>query len=416
LPSISRLGGWFQRAIGVNVRVLVAHNQYQQRGGEDTVVEAEIALLQSHGHSVEIYSRSNDDVGALSSIALARQTLWSSRTVDDLTVQIRRFRPDVIHVHNTFPLISPSLYWAAERAGVPVVQTLHNFRLMCLNALFLREGKVCEDCMGHLPWRGVARACYRESRAASAALAGMLTLHRGLGTYRNKVARYIALNGFCRNKFIEGGLPAERVAVKPNFVDFDAPETGSRSGVLFVGRLSVEKGVATLAAAMARLPDFSLRVAGDGPESDLLDGVSGIVRLGSLPGDAVRQEMSRAAALVVPSIWYENFPRTIVEAFACGLPVIASRIGALADIVRDGETGLLFEPGNAQDLADKMSWAQANPEHMAEMGRKARAQYEAEFSAEVNYRRLMEIYDGVLAEQRPVKDASHKVQGSREEG
>lgn len=398
------------------LRILVVHNAYQHRGGEDTVVESEVALLSAHGHAVETWFRNNDDVRSMSSLALARQTLWSDRTEREVAERVRRFRPDVIHAHNTFPLISPSLFWAAERAGVPVVQTLHNFRLMCLNALFLREGKVCEDCMGRLPWRGVARACYRGSRPASAALAGMLALHRGLGTYRNKVARYIALNGFCRDKFIEGGLPADRVVVKPNFVDFDAPLAVPRAGVLFVGRLSVEKGVATLAAAKARLPDARLRVAGDGPESDLLEGVAGVARLGSLPGEMVRVEMSRAVALVVPSICYENFPRTIVEAFACGLPVIASRIGALADIVTDGETGLLFEPGNPRDLADKLAWAQANPERMAEMGRKARAQYEAEFSAEVNYRRLIEIYDGVLAERRQVKEASYKVQGSREGG
>lgn len=383
-----------------SVRVLIAHNAYQHRGGEDSVVEAEMDLLRRHGHAVEIYTRHNDDIGILSRASLARQTFWSSRTVEDVSKLIQAFRPDVIHAHNTFPLISPSLYWAAERAGVPVVQTLHNFRLMCLNALFLREGKVCEDCMGHLPWRGVARACYRGSRAASGVLAGMLTLHRGLGTYRNKVARYIALNEFCRGKFIEGGLPAERVVVKPNFVDFAAPQPAPRAGLLFVGRLSVEKGVATLAAAKALLPDAQLRVAGDGPEAALLDGMVGVARLGSLPGEAVRQEMSRAAALVVPSIWYENFPRTLVEAFACGLPVIASRIGALAELVRDGETGLLFEPGNPRDLADKMAWALAHPEQMAEMGRNARAQYETEFSAEVNYRRLMEIYAEVLAEQR----------------
>lgn len=405
-------------------RVLVVHNAYQHRGGEDSVVEAEISLLRSRGHAVETYFRSNDDVGSIPPLALVRQTLWSDRTPHHLAELIRRFQPDVIHAHNTFPLISPSLYWAA---GVPVVQTLHNFRLMCLNALFLRDGKVCEDCMGHLPWRGVARACYRGSHAASAALAGMLTLHRRLGTYQNKVARYIALNEFCRGKFIEGGLPAERVVVKPNFVDWDEAfphpnpdETtkqltkpasgqvtaylpggeGQRKGLLFVGRLSAEKGVATLAEAMALLPDAALRVAGDGPEAGLLDGVAGVSRLGSLPGAAVRAEMGRAAALVVPSIWYETFGLVVIEAFACGTPVIASRIGALADIVRDGETGLLFEPDNPRDLADKMAWALSHPEQMAAMGRTARAQYEAEFSAEVNYRRLMEIYAGVLAGRR----------------
>ncbi|MBC7162768.1 MAG: glycosyltransferase family 4 protein [Immundisolibacter sp.] len=391
------------------MRVLLAHNAYQHRGGEDSVVESELALLRSHGHVVETFFRSNDDVAGMPTLSLARQTLWSGRTSRDLAVLVRRFQPDLIHAHNTFPLISPSLYWAAARAGVPVVQTLHNFRLMCLNALFLRQGRVCEDCMGHLPWRGVARGCYRDSRAASGVLAGMLTLHRGLGTYRHKVARYIALNEFCRGKFIEGGLPAERVVVKPNFVDWAETQShtdplpegdGERQGLLCVGRLSTEKGVAVLVGAMALSPSAQLRVAGEGPQAGLLDGVAGVTRLGSLPGEAVRQEMHRAQALVMPSIWYENFPRTIVEAFACGLPVIASRIGALADIVRDGQTGLLFEPGNARDLADRVAWARANPQRMAAMGAAARAQYEAEFSPEVNYRRLMEIYEGVMAEGR----------------
>ncbi len=389
------------------MRILVVHNSYQHRGGEDSVVEAEIVLLQSRGHAVETYTRSNHDVPGMTPLAVAQQTLWSSRTTHDVAALIDRFKPDIIHVHNTFPLISPSLYWAAERAGVPVVQTLHNFRLMCLNGLFLREGKVCEDCMGRLPWRGVVRRCYRGSTAASGVLAGMLTLHRGLGTYRNKVTRYIALNEFCRGKFIEGGLPAERVVVKPNFVDwaetFPHPNPlpggeGERKGLLFVGRLSVEKGVATLAQAMALLADAQLRVAGDGPEAGVLDGVACVTRLGSLPGEAVRQEMSRAAALVVPSISYETFGLVIIEAFACGTPVIASRIGALAELVTDGITGLLFEPGNAEDLADKMTWAQQNPNAMATMGRNARKLYESEFTAERNYQQLMTIYQSAIDE------------------
>lgn len=392
------------------MRILVAHNAYQQRGGEDAVVESEIALLQSHGHDVGAWLRSNDDIAAMTSLSLARDTLWSGQTQRELTERLRHFKPDVIHVHNTFPLISPSLYWAAARAGIPVVQTLHNFRLMCLNALFLREGRVCEDCMGRLPWPGVARACYRGSFAASGVLAGMLALHRGLGTYRNKVARYIALTEFSRRKFIEGGLPAGRVVVKPNFVDFLAPDPVPREGLLFVGRLSVEKGVATLARAAALLPGTCLRVAGAGPEAGLLDGVTGVTCLGSLTAEGVRQEMNRAAALVVPSICYENFPRTIAEAFACGTPVIASRIGALAELVGDGETGLLFEPGNPGDLADKMAWALAHPERMAAMGRNARAQFDAEFSAEVNYRRLMEIYKEAIQEKgRPAVPACSQV-------
>ncbi len=388
------------------MRILIVHNRYRLEGGEDAVVNAEISLLKSHRHEVEEYSRNNAEIERMSYINLVTQTIWSRKTVREFMALSDNFRPDVIHTHNTFPLISPSLYWAAERAGVPVVQTLHNFRLMCLNALFLREAKVCEDCQGRLPWRGVIRKCYRGSSTASAVLAGMLILHRGLGTYRNKVARYIAMNNFCRNKFIEGGLPAERIVVKSNFVDFPPSEAVPRQGLLFVGRLSVEKGVSTLARAAVLLPDARLRVAGEGLEATLLDGVRGVTRLGRLPSEAVRQEMNSAVALVVPSICYENFPRTIVEAFASGLPIIASHIGSLADLVRDGKTGLLFEPGNPQALADKIAWALANPEQMAEMGRKARAQYEAEFSTEVNYRQLMEIYEGVIKEAHGFRNGS----------
>jgi glycosyltransferase involved in cell wall biosynthesis len=379
-------------------RVLVVHNAYQNRGGEDTVVESEIALLRSYGHVVETYTRSNDEIMGMRSLTMARNTLWSESTIKDMTALIDRVRPNIIHTHNTFPLISPSIYWAAARAGVPVVQTLHNFRLLCLNALFLREGKVCEDCMGKLPWRGVVRACYRESRPASAALAAMLAIHRNVGTYQNKVARYIALNDFCRQKFIEGGLPADRVVVKPNFVDFDAPGVGARGDLLFVGRLSVEKGIASLVDAMRHVAGVNLRVVGDGPEAALLHGMPSVTCLGSQSSVVVRSEMSRALAVVVPSIWYENFGMVVLESFASGTPVVASRIGALAEIVTEGVTGLMFEPGNPIDLADKLKWALAHPDEMAVMGRNARAEYEAKYTSSINYKQLITIYESAIAE------------------
>jgi glycosyltransferase involved in cell wall biosynthesis len=278
-----------------------------------------------------------------------------------------------------------------------VVQTLHNFRLHCPQAMYLRDGKVCEDCMGKLPWRGVVHGCYRGSRVQTAVLAGMVSWHRAIHTWDTKVTRYIALNEFCRNKFIQGGLPPERVVVKPNFVDFPALEACARTGFLFVGRLSSEKGVDVLVHAFGLIASASLRVAGTGPEANLLQGVPGLIALGALPGEQVRQEMAGSLALVLPSIWYENFPRTLVEAFGCGLPVIASRIGALAELVTDGVNGLLFEPGNAKDLADKMRWAQQHPTEMAAMGHNARKLYEAEFTAERNYQQLMVIYQDAIA-------------------
>ncbi len=380
------------------MRVLIAHNGYQQRGGEDSVVDAEINLLRSHGHAVEVYGQHNDEITAMPNLLLARQTLWSSRTTEDIAELISNFKPDVIHVHNTFPLISPSIYWAAAKASIPVVQTLHNFRLLCPQAMFLREGRVCEDCLGNVPWRGVVHGCYRDSKAQTAVLAGMVTLHRAIGTWRNKVTRYIALNEFCRRKFIEGGLPEKLIVVKPNFIEFPAQSEALRQGFLFVGRLSAEKGIDVLVNAVRKLSNVSVRIAGTGPEAALLEGTVGLQALGDLPSEAVHLEMSQSNALILPSIWYENFPRTLVEAFACGLPVIASRIGALAELIEEGVTGLLFEPGNADDLAIKMQWAQQNPTQMLQMGLNARKLYEAKYTADRNYEQLIAIYRDAITE------------------
>jgi glycosyltransferase involved in cell wall biosynthesis len=381
-------------------RILIVHNAYQHEGGEDSVVDAEITLLRSKGHEVEVYTRHNDEIAAMSKLGLVGQTLWSNRTTENINCLINTFLPNVIHVHNTFPLISPSLYWAASKASIPVVQTLHNFRLLCPQAMFLRNGKVCEDCLGHIPWHAAMHGCYRGSKAQSTVVAGMVVMHRAIGTWQKKITRYIALNEFCRQKFIEGGLPADRIMVKPNFVDFKVPKDIARAGFLFVGRLSTEKGIQVLAKAAELATNASIRVAGTGSETSVIQGIPNVQLLGPLDGNGVTLEMSRAMALVLPSIWYENFPRTLVEAFACGLPVIASRLGALAELVQEGTTGLLFEAGNAEDLASKLRWAHNNPQKMLEMGKNARRQYESEFAAEKNYQQLIAIYQIAIDEVR----------------
>ena len=314
--------------------------------------------------------------------------------ISDLAALLAAWPADVLHVHNTFPLISPALYWAAASARVPVVQTLHNFRLLCPQAMLLREGRVCRDCVGSVPLPAVRHGCYRGSRAQTAVLAGMLVLHRGLGTWQRKVQRYVALSDFCRDEFVRGGLPAERIAIKPNFVNAPAPpSTVERRGILFVGRLSPEKGIATLLSAAATLPPGSLYLAGDGPEAARVAGVPGLLTLGNLAPRAVADAMASAVAVVVPSIWPEAFGLVAVEAFAMATPVIASRIGALAAIVEDGVTGLHAVAGDTVNLAARLRWALEHPAEMARMGAAARARYEALYTPQRNLAQLLDIYD-----------------------
>lgn len=381
------------------IRVLIVHNTYQQQGGEDRVVEEEIKLLQIHGHEVRIFSRDNKSIAANRVIPLFINALWSREGAADIRTAIQSFRPEVIHVHNTFPLISPSIYWAAAAAKVPVIQTLHNFRLLCPQAMFLRDDKVCEDCLGKLPWRAVAHRCYRGSAPQSATAVAMLGLHRSIGTFQNKVSRYIALSEFAKAKFVGSKqITADQIAVKPNFVDVERVDRFvARRGALIVGRLSREKGIHVLAAAMDKISDCEIDVIGTGPEQVKLEGQRTIRLLGWQEKRFIYDKMRAAKYLLLPSICYENFPRTLVEAFACGLPVIASRLGALPELLEDGYNGLLFTPGSPDDLASKIAWAEAHPDSMAEMGRNARTTYEAKYTADKNYVHLLQIYTEAIA-------------------
>lgn len=371
------------------------------------MVRAEKALLLRAGNEVNEYFRHNNEInsgGTVSDIALGLRTVWSAASRNELSRLITDCRPDVVHFHNTFPLISPAAYYACRDLGVPVVQTLHNYRLFCPAGAFFRDGQVCEDCLGKSRWQAVRHACYRQSYSATSAMVAMLSFHHWYGTWTKLVDCYIALSEFSRAKFIQAGLPTSKIVVKPNFVLPD-PGVGSKSrdSAVFVGRLSEEKGLQTLLQAWSRVsPKYALRIIGDGPLLDDLkseisrSGFSNVHFEGRLPREESLKVLQRASVLILPSNCYENFPMTLVEAYACGTPVIASRLGAMQEIVHDGRTGFHFTPGDADDLARKIEWVWAHPDGMREMGQNARAEYEAKYTAERNYKMLMGIYQQAL--------------------
>ena len=390
------------------MKIIIVHNHYRQPGGEDVVFEQERELLRRNGHEVQVYCRSNRDVESYSGVkrlALLQESIWSRHAYRDFSELLRRERPNVVHVHNTWVMISPSIYVACRDAGVPVVQTFHNYRLMCPAGTFFRNGRTCEECVDHGQWRSVFHGCYRNSRPTTAAKVLMLAVHRARHTWTDCIDCYIVLSQFSRDKFLKGGLPAEKLFIKSNFVHPDPGVDVDRANyALFIGRLSPEKRVSTVLLAWSKLTSpIQLFIIGGGPEAPRLHreaqllGLTKVKFQGYLPRDQGLAYMRRARFLVFPSEWYENFPVTIAEAFACGVPVICSRMGAMQEIVDDGRTGLQFTPGHADDLAVKVEWACNHPERMQQMGKEARQEFEARYTAEKNYPQLMEIYQKAIA-------------------
>jgi glycosyltransferase involved in cell wall biosynthesis len=386
------------------VKVLIAHNRYQQRSGEDAVVDIEYDLLKAAGVDAVLRDVDNDAIKSLgsklTSAAMVAYSPWGRRWMRD---QIADVRPDIVHVHNHFPRLSPSIYDACRDAGVPVVHTLHNFRISCAAGTFVREGRACEQCLTGSPYQAVGYRCYRGSTLGSLALATMIDHHRRAGTYARKVDRFIALTEFARSKYIAAGVPADRIIVKPNTAPDPGPAdpTKPRHGGLYVGRLSPEKGVAHLVEAWRGL-DYPLRVVGTGPiAADLAaHAPSTITFLGSIDRAEVRAEMAQAAFLIVPSTCYEGFPMVIAEAYACGLPVLASRIGSLAEVVVPGVTGQVFEPEDSASLATMLRQTIANPEQLTRLGNGARMIYDRHYSGTVVLEQLLEIYRQVVNEHR----------------
>ncbi|MFB3917496.1 MAG: glycosyltransferase [Terriglobales bacterium] len=390
------------------MKVLLVHNSYQQRGGEETAVDSELSLLRGRGNQAELLQVSNDRIrGTRRVLASGLRAVYSRPSVRTVAAAVEDFRPDVVHVHNFFPLLSPSIYYAARRRGAAVVQTLHNYRLLCPNGLFFRQGRSCESCAGRIfAWPGVARGCYRGSRVATAAAAAMVSVHSVVGTWTRAVDAYIALTRFAKDKFVECGFPEKQITVKPNFVDPD-PGAGDGAGgyALYVGRLSQEKGIGVMLRAWNRLVGkLPLYIVGSGPLEGLVreqvGTIPGLSYLGRKPRADVLDIMGNAAVLIFPSECYEGMPTSIAEALAKGTPVIAAKLGAMSTLVEHGRTGLHFRPGDEFDLVAKVEWALSRRSELQRMRRHARAEYEAKYTAEKNYQLLMGIYERAIA-QRP---------------
>ena len=388
------------------MNILLVHNSYQRPGGEDVAFEQERQLLIRGGHHVVTYRRSNseiEDYSLLQRLALVKDVVWAADTRREFVKLLVQEKPHLVHIHNTFVMASPSIYSACLEARVPVVQSLHNYRLLCPSATFFRSGRVCSECVDHSLWRGVGYGCYRGSRAATATVALMLEAHRRRGTWV-QVDSYVALTNFARGVFVQGGLPADKIFVKPNFV-YPDPGACRSAGeyALFVGRLSPEKGVRMLVSAWECLPKrIPLLIVGDGPLRAELEArvaqrhLSDVSFKGHLGREQVLAAMKRARFVIVPSECYENFPATICEAFSCGAPVICSRLGAMEELVKHGCTGLHFDPGDSEDLAAKVEWAWDHPAEVELMGQEARIQYAGKYTSERNYEMLMEIYQRTI--------------------
>lgn len=384
------------------MKILLLHNRYQIAGGEDTAFRQEVTMLCDAGHTVDVLEVNNDDITTVAQrIKTAAQVLYSSSSSRLVADRIAQLQPDIAHVHNFFPRLSPSIYDACRDAAVPVVQTLHNYRLVCANALLFREDEVCTECLGHtIPYPAVVHGCYRQSRLGTVPVAAMIGFHRLRRTWANRVDRFIALTEFARDLFVtRAGIPAEHIAVKPNAVADPGIGDGSGGYALYVGRLSPEKGIDVLLRAAADGAGILLKIAGTGPLQQRVQRLQipgRIEYLGWQEAEGIRRLMREARVLVLPSLWYEGLPMVVPEALGTGLPIIASNIGALSTLIDDGRNGLLIPPGDAAAFANALRRAASDPAFAREFRHQARLTYDSRYRPDMNLHIQMQIYEAAI--------------------
>ena len=392
--------------------IILAHNYYSERGGEDIVFERETELLRSRGHRVAVFTCSSPSPAPWKQLAVAAAGagLYNLKAAHQFRQLLERFRPDLVHVHNTFPLLSPSILSVCRRMEVPVVATLHNYRLLCPAATLYRKGHICQACRRSSGrWQSVARGCYRNSRVWSAAACLIMNVHDRLRMWQRSVRLFVVPSNFTRDQFLAAGWPSRQICTKPHFVLQDpGPGLGQGRFCLFVGRLAPEKGVRTLLRAWkeTRCP-WSLKIAGDGPLTNQIasaaHGDPRIQWLGAQTGRQVMDLLGRAEVLIVPSECLETFGLVVIEAFARAVPVIASGAGALSELVRDGETGVVVSPGDSSALSGAIEIL-AQGQNRDAMSRRARLEFERRYSAEQNYELLQKLYRRALGAPSALED------------
>jgi glycosyltransferase involved in cell wall biosynthesis len=377
------------------MRILIAHNRYQQMGGEDVVFDTEAQSLEDAGHDVYRFEVNNASIqGLAGKVRAAVSISHNSAMVARFRQAIDAFRPDIVHVHNFFPLLTPGALAASAERGVPTIQTLHNYRSLCANSMFFREGKVCESCISGSYLKGVQHACYRGSAVGSFAVGRMGQSLRQKAREFPAHITFIALTQFSKGRYVQGGFDPAQIVVKANALgDPGAGFNDRKRQILFVGRLSHEKG-ADLLCRIAKDVDAEFVIAGTGPEYEMLlrDAPANVKLLGSVPREQIFAHMRESMAVAVPSRWYEACPMTVLEAYATATPVIASNLGSLAELIGNGTTGLLAAPDDEADWKRAVNAILDEPEYARRMGHNARDLYLARFTEKVNLERLLDIY------------------------
>jgi glycosyltransferase involved in cell wall biosynthesis len=387
------------------VRILLVHNKYKQSGGEDSVFQAESDLLKQYGHEVEHLRYENSLIKTVMDRCISGiLTIYNPVSAHVFKIKILEFNPDVIHVHNFLPLISPSIFALANKLDIPIVLTLHNYRLICPSATLFFKGKIYEKSIHTtFPFDAIWKGVYRNSRVQTAIVVSTVAVNNSLGTWRNKVSGYIALTRFAKEKFVESSISIleSKIFVKPNFVvDREQGNLIRENFFLFIGRLTPEKGIETILDA-ANLYKFNLVIIGDGPMKEMVEDAvrknPAITYLGLQSKPTVINYLKRCKALLFPSIWYEGFPVTILEAFSTGTPVIASNLGSMKEIIKDKVNGMHFNPGDPIHLISKIIFISRNKDLALMMSNNARTSYEENYTPLENYKQLEQIYRKVIS-------------------